>query len=105
MLIAVRIASTFGTFISFVFLAKISKKDDVWLWHANLRHWRGIARDTPELVDQFVKCPMTAEAVQDASMAFKKALIERAQGEGRGITCGMLWARDAHPKHESAQWP
>jgi hypothetical protein len=48
---------------------------------------------------------MTAEAVQDASMAFKKALIERAQGEGRGITCGMLWARDAHPKHESAQWP
>lgn len=31
-----------------------------------------------DLVDQFVKGPMTAEAVQDLSMAFKKALIERA---------------------------
>ena len=35
-----------------------------------------------ELVDQFVRGPMTAEAIQDASMAFKKALIERAlEGE------------------------
>ncbi|MPW11734.1 IS256 family transposase, partial [Paraburkholderia sp. CNPSo 3155] len=33
-----------------------------------------------ELIDQFVKGPMTAEAVQAASMAFKKALIERALG-------------------------
>jgi len=33
-----------------------------------------------ELVDQFVKGPMTAEAAQDLSMAFKKALIERALG-------------------------
>lgn len=33
-----------------------------------------------ELIDQFVKGPMTAEAIQDASMAFKKALIERALG-------------------------
>lgn len=33
-----------------------------------------------ELIDQFVTGPMTAEAVQDASMAFKKALIERALG-------------------------
>ncbi|WKB56084.1 IS256 family transposase [Eleftheria terrae] len=33
-----------------------------------------------ELVDQFVKGPMSAEAVQAASMAFKKALIERALG-------------------------
>ena len=33
-----------------------------------------------ELVDQFVQGPMTAEAIQDASMAFKKALIERALG-------------------------
>jgi putative transposase len=32
----------------------------------------------PELVDQFVKGPMTGEAVNAASMAFKKALIERA---------------------------
>ena len=33
-----------------------------------------------ELIDQFVKGPMTPEAVQAASMAFKKALIERALG-------------------------
>lgn len=31
-----------------------------------------------ELIDQFVSGPMSAEAIQDASMAFKKALIERA---------------------------
>lgn len=33
-----------------------------------------------ELIDQFVKGPMTAEAVNAASLAFKKALIERALG-------------------------
>lgn len=33
-----------------------------------------------ELIDYFVKGPMTAEAVEDASAAFKKALIERALG-------------------------
>ena len=33
-----------------------------------------------ELIDQFVTGPMSAEAIQDASMAFKKALIERALG-------------------------
>jgi len=33
-----------------------------------------------ELLDQFVQCPLTAEAIQDASMAHKKALIERALG-------------------------
>jgi putative transposase len=33
-----------------------------------------------ELLDQLVKGPMTPEAVQDASQAFKKALIERALG-------------------------
>jgi putative transposase len=33
-----------------------------------------------ELIDQFVKGPMSAEAVQATSMAFKKALIERALG-------------------------
>jgi transposase-like protein len=33
-----------------------------------------------ELLDQFVPGPMTAEAIQDVSMAFKKALIERALG-------------------------
>jgi len=31
-----------------------------------------------ELIDQFVSGPMTAEAINDASLAFKKALIERA---------------------------
>ncbi|EFW81831.1 ISPsy18, transposase, truncated [Pseudomonas savastanoi pv. glycinea str. B076] len=40
------------------------------------------ARELPsipqELIEQFVKGPMSAEAIQDASMAFKKALIERA---------------------------
>lgn len=33
-----------------------------------------------ELIDAFVTGPMTAEAVNAASMAFKKALIERAMG-------------------------
>ena len=33
-----------------------------------------------ELIDQFVKGPMTAEAVAMASAAFKKALIERVLG-------------------------
>ena len=33
-----------------------------------------------ELIDQFVTGPMSAEAVQTASMAFKKALIERVLG-------------------------
>ncbi len=43
-----------------------------------------------ELIDQFVKGPMTAEAVHAASAAFKKALIERALGaELRDITWAM----------------
>ena len=33
-----------------------------------------------DIIDQFVSGPMTAEAVNAASMAFKKALIERALG-------------------------
>jgi transposase-like protein len=33
-----------------------------------------------ELIDQLVNVPMSAEAVNAASMAFKKALIERALG-------------------------
>ncbi|SOY64918.1 transposase (plasmid) [Cupriavidus taiwanensis] len=33
-----------------------------------------------DLIAHFVKGPMTAGAVQDASMAFKKALIERGAG-------------------------
>ena len=39
-----------------------------------------LAKIPKELLDQFVQGPMTAEAIQDASMAFKKALIERALG-------------------------
>ena len=34
----------------------------------------------PELLDQLVKGPMTPDSIQDASRAFKKALIERAMG-------------------------
>ena len=34
----------------------------------------------PELLDQLVKGPMTPDAVQETSRAFKKALIERALG-------------------------
>jgi transposase-like protein len=34
----------------------------------------------PELLDQLVNGPMSAEAVEEASRAFKKALIERALG-------------------------
>ena len=41
-----------------------------------------------DLIDQFVKGPMTAEAVQDAAMAFKKALIERALGAEMGHHLG-----------------
>ena len=33
-----------------------------------------------ELIDHFVSGPMSAEAVNAASIAFKKALIERALG-------------------------
>lgn len=33
-----------------------------------------------EFIDQMVSAPMSAEAINAASMAFKKALIERAQG-------------------------
>ncbi len=43
-------------------------------------HAAVLPRIPPELLDQLVKGPMTAEAVQDASTAFKKALIERALG-------------------------
>ena len=35
---------------------------------------------SPELLDQFVKGPMTVESVQEASQAFKKVLIECALG-------------------------
>jgi len=41
-----------------------------------------------DLVEQFVKGPMTAEAIQDISMAFKKALVERALGAELGHHLG-----------------
>ena len=53
---------------------------------------REAPRDLPtipkELIDQFVSGPMSAEAIQDASMAFKKALIERALGAELGHHLG-----------------
>ncbi|KAF2410919.1 transposase, mutator family [Pseudomonas antarctica] len=53
---------------------------------------RRAQRDLPaipkELIDQFVSGPMSAEAIQDASMAFKKALIERALGAELGHHLG-----------------
>ena len=39
-----------------------------------------LPRIPPELLDSLVKGPMTPEAVQDVSLAFNKALIERALG-------------------------
>ncbi len=41
-----------------------------------------------ELLDQFVTGPMTGEAVNAASMAFKKALIERVMGAELGHHLG-----------------
>ena len=38
-----------------------------------------------ELIDQFVTGPMSGEAVNDACLAFKKALIERALGAEMGL--------------------
>ena len=52
-----------------------------------------------ELIDQFVTGPMTGEAVNAASMAFKKALIERAMGAELGHHLG--YAAGA-PKPETA---
>ena len=51
-----------------------------------------------ELVDQFVKGPMTAEAVQDAAMAFKKALIERALGAEIGHHLGYATGTERPPE-------
>jgi transposase-like protein len=48
----------------------------------------------PELLDQLVKGPMTAEAVEDASRAFKKALIERALGAEMSHHLGYLAGAD-----------
>ncbi|OZI62314.1 IS256 family transposase [Bordetella genomosp. 11] len=46
------------------------------------------------LMDEFVKGPMTPEAVQDLSMAFKKALVERALGAEMGQHLGYAAGTD-----------
>jgi putative transposase len=51
-----------------------------------------------ELIDQFVKGPMTAEAVQAASIAFKKALIERALGAELGHHLGYPAGAERPPE-------
>jgi transposase-like protein len=52
-----------------------------------------------ELIEQFVKGPMTAEAVNAASMAFKKALIERALGAELGHHLSQAEERIDGPKN------
>jgi putative transposase len=52
-----------------------------------------------ELIDQFVTGPMSAEPVNAASMAFKKALIERALAP----SCRTTWA--ARPGRPSPKTP
>ena len=47
-----------------------------------------LAKIPDELIDQLVIGPMTGEAVNAASMAFKKALIERAMGAELGHHLG-----------------
>ncbi len=56
-----------------------------------------------ELIDQFVTGPMTGEAVNAASMAFKKALIERAMGAELGHHLGYA-AGAAKPEAGSTTW-
>jgi len=48
----------------------------------------------PELLDELVKGPMTAEAVEEASRAFKKALIERALGAEMSHHLGYVAGAD-----------
>lgn len=56
-------------------------------------------RDLPkipkELLEQFGEGLMTAEAIEDASAAFKKALIERALSAELGHTWAIRRARSA----------
>ena len=53
-----------------------------------------------ELIDQFVTGPMSAEAVNDLSFAFKKALIERALGAELSHHLGYV-AGEAKPEAAS----
>jgi len=56
-----------------------------------------------ELIEQFVKGPMTAESVNAASMAFKKALIERALGAELGHHLGQADEPGNHRNGVSAK--
>lgn len=49
---------------------------------------RDLLKIPKELLEQFADGPMTAEAIEDASRAFKKALIERALGAELGHHLG-----------------
>ncbi|MGF6705621.1 transposase-like protein [Pseudomonas frederiksbergensis] len=64
-------------------------------------------RDLPsipkELIDQFVSGPMNAEAIKYASMAFKKALIERALGAELGHHLG--YPQGAERPEDSSKRP
>ena len=51
----------------------------------------------PALLDELVKGPMTAEAVEDVSRAFKKALIERALGAEISHHLGYAAGADKPP--------
>jgi transposase-like protein len=55
-----------------------------------------------ELIDQFVSGPMSAEAVNAASIAFKKALIERALGAELGHHLGYA-SGSAKPEEATNQ--
>ena len=55
-----------------------------------------------ELIDQFVTGPMSGEAVNAASMAFKKALIERALGAELGHHLGYSSSRCSFPSTSAA---
>src|SRR5258708_29732557 len=56
-----------------------------------------LSKITPALLDELVKGPMTAEAIEDVSRAFKKALIERALGAEMSHHLGYAAAADKPP--------
>lgn len=51
-----------------------------------------------ELIDHLIKGPMSAEAIQDASMALKKALIERAHHAMHQTRLGIDTDMHFHPR-------
>jgi len=54
-------------------------------------------QDPKEIIDQFVSCPMTAEVVNAASMAFKTVLTERMKGTSPSRGCGGSRERQRVP--------